>query len=322
MRRILTGGLLATMLLALVLAGFTDFLEPATPPRSPSHGSAPARDPAMDRAVPLPALPPADAPLPDSLPGLEREAVQLREGLAQIDQAMDRMLDGVLSVLRPYGEARTADGAAARRLEMLSALRGQSLDRLARIERRRAGIEAGADAPPLAAATPAEPVTGLPDGAQPFRTAMVAPALSGFSATGDTAGTPGGEPGAGTGEAAPATLAAPASPTLADSSPESRASAEPSWEPPRAALGPDDPAALPLPPPVAPFPAAPFVAPSVEKGAGRVAKLVPRSLRAEPASLRSAAANPARCRSIILRGQLGEGLSFADRSFLRDRCPG
>lgn len=312
MRRILTGGLLATMLLALVLAGFTDFLEPATPPGAPSHGSAPARDLAMDRAVPLPALPPADAPLPDSLPDLEREAVQLREGLAQIDQAMDRMLDGVLSVLRPYGEARTADGAAARRLEMLSALRGQSLDRLARIERRRAGIEAGADAPPLTAATPAEPVTGPPDGTQPFRTAMVAPALPGFSATGDTVGTPGGEPGAGTGEAAPATLAVPAAPTLAD----------PSGEPPRAAPGPDDPAALPLPPPVAPFPAAPFVAPSVEKGAGRVAKLVPRSLRAEPASLRSAAANPARCRSITLRGQLGEGLSFADRSFLRDRCPG
>ena len=138
MRRILMGGLLAMMLLALFLAGFMDFLEPAAPP-----GPVSGREPAVVGAgpEPLPDLPPADAPLPDSLPALEREGAQIREGLAQIDQAMDRMLNGVLSVLRPYGEARAVDDAAARRLEALSALRRQSLDRLSRIEMRRAGIE-------------------------------------------------------------------------------------------------------------------------------------------------------------------------------------
>ncbi|WP_216348704.1 hypothetical protein, partial [Roseomonas sp. TAS13] len=66
-----------------------------------------------------------------------------------------------------------------------------------------------------------------------------------------------------------------------------------------------------------PPPASPPV-PPMERGAAKP----PRPLRAEPTSLRAAAANPARCRSIILRGQLGEGLSFADRSFLRGHCPG
>ena len=312
MRRILKGGLLATMLLALFLVGFTDFLEPAAPP-GPGPAPDAALEAALDRAVPLPTLPPADAPLPDSLPALEREAVQIREEIAQINQAMDRMLDGVLSVLRPYGEARTADDAATRRLETLSAQRRQSLDRLSRIEMRRAEIEAGAAVPATAAAMPPEPATGIPGGTQPFQTVTVVPTLPGFSATEETAAPRGVRPEAGPGEAAP-TVASPVEPPLAGTATEGRASTGASGGPPRAASEPDEPAtapamqALPISPPTAP----------VE----RVAKPVPRPMRAEPASLRSATANPARCRSIILRGQLGEGLSFADRSFLRGHCQG
>ena len=299
MRRILMGGLLAMMLLALFRAGFMDFLEPAAPP-----GPVSGREPAVVGAgpEPLPALPPADTPLPDSLPALEREGAQIREGLAQIDQARDRMLNGVLSVLRPYGEARAVNDAAARRLEALSALRRQSLDRLSRIEMRRAGIEAGGDSPPMAAALPPELPALPPDGTQPFRTAMVGPPPPGFSAVGDGA------------EVAPLPEApSAASPLVA--SPESRAPAGAAGEAPASdelapALAMQ---ALPLPPPASP-PVLPM-----ERGA---AKPPPRPLRAEPTSLRAAAANPARCRSIILRGQLGEGLSFADRSFLRGHCPG
>lgn len=323
MRRILTGGLLAMMLLALALAGFTDFLGPA----APLTGAAPDRQPVVAEGAPLPALPPADAPLPDSLPALEREAAQLREGLAQIGQAMDRMLDGVLSVLRPYGEARTADDAATRRLEMLSALRSQSLDRLSRIEARRAGIEAGGDAPPTAAAMPPEPPVLPLDGTQPFQTAgLPLPGLSAMGEAEDAAGEPsarapggslsGGAPGGaqegaqgggaqgetGVGEAVPL----PAPP------PATREGREPAG-----ASG-----AMPAPDEPAPMLAAPVPRPAPPAREGVAAKPPPRSLRAEPASLRSAAANPARCRSIILRGQLGEGLSFADRSFLRGHCPG
>lgn len=314
MRRILTGGLLATMLLALALAGFTDFLEQATPPGSPSHGSAPARDPAMDRAVPLPALPPADSPLPDSLPALEREAVQLREGLAQINQAMDRMLDGVLSALRPYGEARMADDAASRRLEMLSALRSQSLDRLSRIEMRRAEIAAGGEGPPTAAAMPSEPPALPLDGTRPFRTAgLPLPGLSAMGEAEDAAGGPAamasvgslsGETRGETGIGETASLPAPP--------PASREGREPAGVS-GGMRAPDEPAPVLAAPLLRPAP------PARERGS---AKPPPRALRAEPASLRSAAANPARCRSIILRGQLGEGLSFADRSFLRGHCPG
>jgi len=320
MRQILTGGLLAMMLLALALAGFTDFLGP--PP-----GPSPAREPAMAGGPPLPVLPPADAPLPDSLAALDREGAQLREGLAQINQTMDRMLDGVLSVLRPYGEARTVDDAASRRLEMLSALRSQSLDRLSRIERRRAEIEAGGDAPPMAAARPTEPLALPTDEAHPSRTAGLP--LPGLSASGEDA--TGGPPASGpretltgetltgetltgetlTGEASTGdTASLPASPPAAR---EGRGPAGASGE----MTAPDEPApvlAMPLLPPTPPLVQAP------ERAA---AKPAPRPLRAEPASLRAAAAaNPARCRSIILRGQLGEGLSFADRSFLRGHCPG
>ncbi|PZP48102.1 MAG: hypothetical protein DI601_01365 [Azospirillum brasilense] len=308
MRRILTGGLLAMMLLALALAGFRDFLGPAAPP---SPGSWPDQEPALAGGPPLLALPPADVPLPDSLPALEREAVQLREGLAQINQAMDRMLDGVLSVLRPYGEARMADDAASRRLEMLSALRSQSLDRLSRIEMRRAEITAGGEVPPTAAAVPPEPPALPLDGTRPFRTAGLP--LPGLSTMEDAAGGPAamapvgslnGETRGETGIGETASLPAPPPATR-----EGRESAGVSGGMP----APDEPV---------PVPAVPLLRPAPPAREGVAAKSPPRALRAEPASLRSAAANPARCRSIILRGQLGEGLSFADRSFLRGHCPG
>ena len=97
---------------------------------------------------------PAAAPAARARVELVERAARLDQSAVAIDQAMDRMLNGVLSVLRPYGEARAVDDAAARQLEALSALRRQSLDRLSRIEMRRAGIEAGGDSPPMAAALP------------------------------------------------------------------------------------------------------------------------------------------------------------------------